>query len=123
MNHGPKIMKIKVYHSTVLHFWENSLFFDTNEKWAKLVDPERVQTFAIKHRTKNMHGRCVFCVLWGKLKKLKKKSLLGHCWIAQSMDFIFPIVNGYSRKSRGFRTITREPQTQISCMLVLISLF
>ena len=39
------------------------------------------------------------------------------------MAFIFPIVNGYRRKSMGFRTITCEPQTQISCFLVLIALF
>jgi len=62
-------------------------------------------------------------VWWGKIKKFEKKTLLGHLWIAQSMDFIFPILNGYRPKSRGFWTITREPQTQISCFLVLIALF
>jgi len=61
--------------------------------------------------------------MWETEKNSGKKTLLGHCWIAQSMDFIFPIINGYRRKSMGFWTITREPQTQISCFLVLIALF
>ena len=92
-------MNAKVYRSTFLDFWENTLFFDTNEKKAKLLDPERVQTFAIKHRTKNMHRRCIFFVfcgsnmtsLMGEILKIwrGKKTLLVHCWIAQSMDFIF----------------------------------
>ena len=43
-----------VYHSTVVFFWENNLIFDTNEKKAIFLDPERAQTFGIKHRTKNM---------------------------------------------------------------------
>ena len=53
-----------VYHSTYVVFWENNLIFDTNEKKAKLLDPERAQTFGIKHHTKNMQRRCIFCVLW-----------------------------------------------------------
>ena len=39
------------------------------------------------------------------------------------MDLIFPIVNGYRRTFSGFQTVTREPQTQISCFLVRIALF
>ena len=94
------------------------------------MDPERVQTL----RSKNAPKTCidvvffVFCEsnmssLMGEIKNFGKKTLAGHFWIAQSMDFIFPILNGYRPKSRVFRTITREPQTQISCFLVLIALF
>ena len=50
------------------------------------MDPERVQTFAIKHRMKNMHRRCIFCV----------------CWIAQSKAFIFPYSKWLSSKIKGF---------------------
>ena len=94
------------------------------------MDPERVQTLAskISRKTRMDVVFFAFCEsnmssLMGKIKKLKKKTLLGHFWIAQSMDFIFPILNGYRPKSKGFRTITRQPQTQISCFLVLIALF
>ena len=37
------------------------VFFYSNEKQAKIMDPERVQNFAIKHRTKNVERRCIFC--------------------------------------------------------------
>ena len=39
------------------------LGFYSNEKQAKIMDPERVQTFAIKHRTTNMHPCCKFFFL------------------------------------------------------------
>ena len=51
-----------VYHSTYVVFWGNNLIFDANEKKAKLLDPERAQTFGIKHRTKNVERGCIFCV-------------------------------------------------------------
>ena len=46
------------------------VFFYSNEKQAKIMDPERVQTFAIKHREKNMQQRCIFCVLWANMTSL-----------------------------------------------------
>ena len=98
MNHGPKFRvsehfsqcfkvfnpsKTKVYHSTVVVFWGNSLIFDTNEKKAKLLDPERVQTLwsNIARKTWMSVAFFVFCVsnitsLRGENKKLWKNKLL-----------------------------------------------
>ena len=81
-NHGPKfhvcehfLQCFKVFNpstawkqrSTIQHFYifgKIGYFLDTNEKQTKIMDPEQVQTFPIKHRTKNMNWRCIFCVLW-----------------------------------------------------------
>ena len=107
-----------------------SYFLDTNEKQTKLWTRNGSRLWHQKSHEKHawtlyfLRFVSLTCLVWwGKIKKFEKKTLLGHFWIAQSMDFIFPILNGYRPKSRGFRTITREPQTQISCFLVLIALF
>jgi len=107
-----------------------SYFLDTNEKQTKLWTRNGSRLWHQKSHKKHawtlyfLRFVSLTCLVWwGKIKKFEKKTLLGHFWIAQSMDFIFPILNGYRPNSRGFRTITREPQTQISCFLVLIALF
>ena len=40
--------------------------------------------------------------LMGEIKKIGKKTLLGCCWIAQSMAFILPYIKWLSSKIKGF---------------------
>ena len=71
MNHVPKFhvsghfsqcFKVLNPSKYVYNFGKIGYFLDTNEKQAKIMDPERVQNFAIKHRKKNVERRCIFCV-------------------------------------------------------------
>jgi len=63
------------------------------------------QTSHEKHAS-TLHILCfvgLTCLVWwGKIKKFGKKILLGYCWIAQSMAFIFSYSKWLSSKIQGF---------------------
>ena len=92
------IMETKFYHSKFLHFWENRLFFrhkwETGQNYGHGTGPKLCdQTSHQKHVT-TLNFLCLtsltWLVLWGEIKKFGKNTLLHHCWIVQSMAYIFP---------------------------------